>query len=239
MHSKSTYVLIPGAGGEAWGWHLVVPLLRSAGHEVIAPDLPASDASAGLGAYTDVVADAIGSRSKVVIVAASMGAYPATMVCERADVASLVLVAPMIPAPGETPGEWWTATGQVDAESELAIREGRDPDAPFDPVTMFLHDLPPEVLEDALAHGGPEQSSRPFADRWPLAAWPEVPTRVIAGLRDRLFPFEFLRSLSLRRLDIDPERIDSGHLVALARPRELVGLLLNGNEGRVPRRRPG
>ncbi len=28
----STFVLIPGAGGAAWYWHRVVPLLRAAGH---------------------------------------------------------------------------------------------------------------------------------------------------------------------------------------------------------------
>ena len=28
----SAYVLIPGAGGDAWYWHRVVPLLQAAGH---------------------------------------------------------------------------------------------------------------------------------------------------------------------------------------------------------------
>jgi hypothetical protein len=32
-------VLIPGAGGTAWYWHRVVPLLRAAGHEATAVDL--------------------------------------------------------------------------------------------------------------------------------------------------------------------------------------------------------
>lgn len=234
--SPKTYVLVPGAGGEAWSWHLVAPLLREAGHEVLTPDLPSTDPDAGLEAYTEVVARAIGERAGVVVVAHSMGAYPGTLVCTRVDVSSLVLVAPMIPAFGESGGEWWTSTGQVEAERALARREGRDPDAPFDPVAMFLHDLPPGVLREALGHGSPDQSDRPFADPWPLEAWPNVPTRVIAGLRDRLFPFEFLRALSLERLGIDPERIDSGHLPALSRPRELVELLVNGELGqRVPR----
>jgi len=35
----TSFVLIPGAGGSAWYWHRVVPLLRAAGHEAAAADL--------------------------------------------------------------------------------------------------------------------------------------------------------------------------------------------------------
>jgi hypothetical protein len=38
--SRRTFVLIPGAGGTAWYWHRIVPLLREAGHAAIAVDLP-------------------------------------------------------------------------------------------------------------------------------------------------------------------------------------------------------
>ena len=44
----ATYVLIPGAGGDAWYWHLLVPELRERGLEAVAVDLPADDDSAGL-----------------------------------------------------------------------------------------------------------------------------------------------------------------------------------------------
>jgi pimeloyl-ACP methyl ester carboxylesterase len=233
MSSEQTYVLVPGAGGDAWYWHLVAPLLREAGHEVVAPDLPAADEHAGLAAYADIVVDAIGDRRRVVVVAQSMGAFPATMACERADVASLVLVVPMIPAPGETPGEWWTATGQVEAERELALREGRDPDAPFDVTTAFLHDVPPAVIEALFARPEPHESDRAFGDPWPLDAWPDVPTRVLAGRHDRLLPFEFLCALARRRVGVACEPLDSGHLPALARPRELADRLLTGAPERV------
>ena len=44
----TTYVLIPGAGGDAWYWHLLEPELRGWGHDVVAVDLPAGDDWAGL-----------------------------------------------------------------------------------------------------------------------------------------------------------------------------------------------
>ncbi len=50
-----TFVLIPGAGGSAWYWHCVTPLLSAAGADVIAVDLPAADDSADLSTYADIV----------------------------------------------------------------------------------------------------------------------------------------------------------------------------------------
>lgn len=44
----ATYVLISGAGSDAWYWHRVVPLLRAEGHRVVVPELPVDDDAAGL-----------------------------------------------------------------------------------------------------------------------------------------------------------------------------------------------
>ena len=49
----ASFVLVPGAGGMAWYWHRVVPLIRVAGHEPIAVDLPGDDRHSGLAAYAD------------------------------------------------------------------------------------------------------------------------------------------------------------------------------------------
>jgi pimeloyl-ACP methyl ester carboxylesterase len=40
VRRPATFVLIHGAWHGAWCWHRLVPLLESAGHRVIAPDLP-------------------------------------------------------------------------------------------------------------------------------------------------------------------------------------------------------
>ena len=220
------YVLLPGAGGDSWYWHLVAPRLRAQGHEAIAVDLPTGDDSAGLREYADAAMDAIGDRHDLVVVAQSMGAFTASMLCGRADVRELALVAPMIPAPGESPGEWWSGSGQEVAQREMDEREGRDPDAGIDVKTTLMHDLPPEVVAEAFERGEPRQSDTPFGDPWPLDAWPEVPTRVLACRHDRLFPFEFMRGLARERLGVEADAIDSGHLPALARPDDLVSWLL-------------
>ena len=147
-----SYGLIPGAGGVAWYWSRVVPLLEASGHEAIAVDLPADDDTAGFEEYADVVAAAVGTRDDLVLVGQSMGGFTAPLVCDRVPVAEIVLLNAMIPTPGESAGEWWTATGQGRAQRELDVREGRDPDAEFDPFVTFLHDVPPDVLAEAGDH---------------------------------------------------------------------------------------
>ena len=72
----ATFVLIPGVGGIPWYWHCVVPLLKDAGHEAIAVDLPGDDRNAGLTAYADLTVEAIGS-SHPILVAQSLGEFTA------------------------------------------------------------------------------------------------------------------------------------------------------------------
>ena len=103
----ASFVLIPGAGGMAWYWHRLVPLIRAAGHEPLAIDLPGDDRHAGLAAYADTVARAIGERSDVILVAQSLAGFTAPLACARATVRMIVFVNAMIPKPGETAGAWW------------------------------------------------------------------------------------------------------------------------------------
>jgi pimeloyl-ACP methyl ester carboxylesterase len=221
----ATFVLIHGAGSDSWYWHLVAPALRAAGHDVVAPDLPCADDRAGFVEYADVVVDAIGDRRDLVLVAQSLGGFTAPLVCERRPARLLVLVAAMVPRPGEAPGDWWANTGWEAAHRAQAVRDGRDPDAEFDPVAEFLHDVDPAITAEATAHAGP-QSNTPFEAPYPLAAWPAVPTRFLLGRRDRFFPADFQRRVVRERLGIVPDEIDSGHLPALARPHELATRLL-------------
>jgi pimeloyl-ACP methyl ester carboxylesterase len=221
----TTFVLVPGAGGDAWYWHRLVAELERRGHTAVAVELPSDDETAGLAAYADTVVAAIGGRRPVVLVAQSMGGLTAPLVCERVPVALLVLVNAMVPLPGETGGEWWTNTGHPE---------------PGDITEAFFHDVPLDVA--AAAQERPfEQSARPFADPWPLSRWPDVPTRVLAGRDDRFFPAGFQRRIARDRLGLEVDEVPGGHLVALSRPVELADRLEGyADELRQPpSRRPG
>jgi pimeloyl-ACP methyl ester carboxylesterase len=219
------YVLIPGAGGAAWYWHRLTPLLEGRGHRAVAVDLPAADEKAGLQEYADAVVAAAEGLGEVTVVAQSMGGFTAPLVCGRLPVSRMVLVNAMIPRPGETAGDWWANTGQAAAKRANDLREGRDPDAPFDLLVTFFHDVPPEVTEAGMA-GAPDQADRPFGEVWPLDAWPDVPTRVLSGREDRLFPVDFQARVAQERLGITPTRLPGGHLVALSQPAELAELVI-------------
>ena len=157
------------------------------------------------------------------VVGQSLGGLLAPIVAERCAADLLVLVAPMVPRPGETGGEWWAATGQGEAMQRFAVEEGRDPDA-TDDETIYLHDVPASVRAELLRRPV-EQTDGPFLDPWPLDRWPDVPTRVVAGREDRLFPLDFTTTLARERAGVEPDVIDTGHLPALADPNALVDLL--------------
>ena len=220
-----TFVLVPGAGGDAWYWHRVVPLLEAAG-PVVAVDLPTGEEDAGLSEYADAIVAASGSATGVSLVAHSMGAFSAPLAVDRLDVRRIVLVNAMVPTPGETAGEWWDSVGQPGARAEHERVEGRDPDAPFGVEEGFFHDVPPEVTAEAMSRGEIQQADKPFGEPWPLDAWPDVPTTAITGRDDRMFPEELQRRYLGDRLGIEPTVIHGGHLVALANPEGLVEVLL-------------
>jgi pimeloyl-ACP methyl ester carboxylesterase len=216
------FVFVPGAGGAAWYWHRVVPLVEEAGHEAIAVDLPGDDEQAGLSAYADRVLEAIGRR-QVVLVAQSLGGFTTPLVCARVRVRMLVFVNAMIPVPAETAGEWWDNTQAIAARIAAADQGGYSTD--FDLATYFLHDVPPDIIERGEAHERPE-ADIVFGEPCRFEAWPEVPTHVIAGRDDRFFPIEFQRRVAQERMQVKIDELAGGHLLALSNPHGLADQLL-------------
>ena len=224
----ASFVLVPGAGGMSWYWHRAVPLIRGAGHEPIAVDLPGDDNRAGLATYADIVHRAIAERSDVILVAQSLAGFTAPLVSARASVRMIVFVNAMIPKPGETAGAWWGATAAVEAREQGAARRGYAPK--FDVETYFLHDVPQDVLRD-----GPkqprEEAEAVFGEPCRFERWPDIPIHVLAGKNDRFFPIEFQRRVARERLGRKVDEISGGHLVALSNPEGLTERLVAYERG--------
>jgi pimeloyl-ACP methyl ester carboxylesterase len=221
----ATYALIPGGGGDPWEWHLLVPELEARGHEALAIRLPSEDDSAGWTEYADSVVEALGDRVDIVVVAESMGGFTAPIVCTRRRANLLVLLNAMIPVPGETFNAWCSNTDSGVARREYHARIGLEPADGHDDAVIYYHDLPPELRAEARARTSQGQSSMPLDEPWPLQAWPDVPTRVLAGRDDRMFPLEFQRRIARERLALDVDEIDGGHMVAMSHPGELADRL--------------
>jgi pimeloyl-ACP methyl ester carboxylesterase len=211
----ATYALIHGGGDVGWYWHLVERELRARGHRSVAPDLPIEDPSATLDDHAKVVLDAIATipdrGDELVVVGHSAGGYTAPIVAERAGADRLILVAAMIPRPGETAGEMFAATGwrmpHTDDASDRAV---------------YYHDVDPDLAAEAMS-----RTRRDAGDDepWPFAAWPDVPTHFIVCTNDRFLEADWLRGVVRDRLGIEPDELASGHTPALSHPRELVDLM--------------
>jgi pimeloyl-ACP methyl ester carboxylesterase len=222
----TTFVFIHGAGDSGWYWHLVEAELRAGGHHTVAPDLPAGDDAATLADYADCVIEAAGGggENDVVVVGQSFGAFTAPLVADRLPASGLVLVAPMVPRPGEPPADWWTNTGYAQAVEEQSALDGGLTGSE-DPRVCYYHDVPNQLARRALGHERAHPSTAAYEQPWPLDRWPDVPTRVVVCTDDRLFPAAFLRRVTRYRLGITPDELASGHCPALGHPHELAQLL--------------
>jgi pimeloyl-ACP methyl ester carboxylesterase len=201
----STFALIHGGGGSSWDWHLVSSELRERGHDAVAVDLPSEDESAGWWDYAETVVQAVGDCRDLVVVAHSLGGFTAPLVCRRIRARLLVLVAAMIPSPGELFADWWTNAGYHESGYE----------------DVFYHDVPRALAADASRRERGE-NSKALQEPWPLEAWPDVPTRYLLCRDDRMFPAAWARRHARERLALEADEMDGGHYVALSRPREVA-----------------
>jgi pimeloyl-ACP methyl ester carboxylesterase len=215
--AMTTFLCLHGAGGRGSYWSLVGAELERAGHVVVAPDLPC-DQPVGLDAYTSAVVEAIGSPPDgLVLVAHSLAGFVAPLVCSRVAVDLMVMVAAMVPRPGEPGAEWWANTGHRGA----VVAQGLPDDTPE---TLFTHDVPPGVL--ASFDPPRDQTSTLFDEPWPMNAWPDVPTRFVLCRDDRFFPAVWLRDVVRDRLGIEPVEVPGGHCAFMSQPASLAAAIL-------------
>lgn len=223
----AAFLLLHGAASSGWYWHLVEPLLAAAGHTTVAPDMPTDDPTADLSDYAAIAVETLSGHGEghVVVVAQSMAGFYAPLVAEAAAADRLVLVAAMIPNPGERGHDWWTNTDQATAQRACFVDLGLDTADLDNPDVVYGHDNPPDVWAEA-GRRTRDQSGRPFDDPCPLSASPAISTHVIAARDDRLFPLEFQRRVATDRLGLDVEVVPGGHLPALSQPQAVADALL-------------
>ncbi len=220
----ATFVLIPGAGGagEVY-WREAAAELEARGHTAIPVEIEGDDPALGLREYAAITDEAIGDHHDVVLVAQSMGAFIAPMIDKRDALARIVLINAMIPIPGESPGEWFEATGSGEARQAANEAAGRSNE--FDLEEVFLHDIPDDVKAD-MAEGDREPADTPFGQPCTFETWPDVPIHVLVGADDRLFPAEFQMQAAHERLGVEADLMPGGHLAAKSRPVEFAERLV-------------
>jgi len=223
----SKFLFLHGASSTGWLWHRVIAELDEAEYESVAPDLPCSDPTADLHTYLDVASAAAArfGEAPFTVVAQSMAGLMAPVLATHHPVERIVLVAAMIPRPGESGMEWWQATGQAEAQRDYLAALGFSEDDALNPEVVFIHDFD-EHLKTESIHHVPDQQAGPLETVPPFEQWPPVPTHVIAAESDRMFPLEFMRQQARERLGIGIDVIPGGHLAVLTQANALAQLLI-------------
>src|SRR5262245_52116332 len=98
----------------------------------------------------------------------------------------------MIPAPGELFDDWWTNTGYEES--------GLD--------DVVYHDVPTRLADEAKRRER-RVDAKALREPWPLAAWPDAPTRYLLCRDDRMFTAEWARRHARERLGIEADEMDA------------------------------
>ena len=152
----ATFVLIHGAGDVGWYWHLVEANCAAADKmSWRRPSVRERRSRAfGLRRHRH---HGLGDRTDLIVVAQSLGAFTAPLVCARKKAALLVLVAGLVPAPGEAAADWWADTGYDDEAHKHYAND----------IELFYQDVPAELAAEALRRGR-RLSETAARDPWPL-----------------------------------------------------------------------
>jgi pimeloyl-ACP methyl ester carboxylesterase len=221
--------LVHGSYHGAWCWDLLAPELERLGHHVITVDLPISDPSLGAADYAKVVSDALGPRTKPMLVGHSMAGLVIPLVAARRPVRRLVFLAAFLPSTGRSANDQRAAEpidGRVPPIAEEWTDLGDDVwmIGPNTATELFYHDTPAAVARWATQRLRP-QSYRVLDEITPLAAWPDVERSSIVCREDRAINPEWVRTAARERLGVDAIELVGGHSPFLSRPSELARIL--------------
>ncbi len=227
------FLLVHGSAHGAWCWRDVLPLLRAAGHEARAIDLPSHGddptpvADVTLERYAGAILDALDAPT--IVVGHSMAGYPITLAAEKApeNFARLVYLCAYTPWPGLSLAEM-----RLEAPRQPlieAIRKAADGlSMTFDPAMVeekFYHDCPPGILAYARAHLC-AQAIQPNAVPVSLSdRSSDLPKSYIVCNDDQAIPPEFQREMAARFAPGDVYAMDTSHSPFFSDPAGLVDIL--------------
>lgn len=228
----STYLLIHGACHGGWCWDDLSSVLRSAGHRVIAPDLPCDDLDADLARCAAVACEAVTKDASftgdgLVVVGHSLGSLTAAGVASILPTKRLVFLAGVI---GE-PGLRLRDIKDDDADRDIPLGDdgielddaGRFRFTAVGARRAIYHDCTPSQADAAIAR---LRYQRPMHnDVAPFDVWPDTEITSIVCRGDRIFSPDWSRRVARSRLGVEPTEIDGSHAPMFSRPVELAALL--------------
>jgi pimeloyl-ACP methyl ester carboxylesterase len=234
----STFVLVHGAWHGAWCWYKVVPRLRQAGHEVIAPDLPSLGrdrtpvAEISLDRWADSICKVVEAAVEpVILVGHSRGGIVISAVAERVPtrIAMLVYLTAFLLRDGETLLEVaQTADSSLVVPNIVVADDQASMTVPGDAAQeAFYGECSPEDVVLASMLLAPEAiapNSTPL--RVTDSRFGSVPRVYIECLRDKAIPVALQRRMAHNSPCEIVASLDSDHSPFLSTPGPLVDHLL-------------
>jgi len=234
----STFVLVHGAWHGAWCWYKVVPRLRQAGHEVIAPDLPSLGrdrtpvAEISLDGWADSICKVVEAAVEpVILVGHSRGGIVISAVAERVPkrIAMLVYLTAFLLRDGETLLEVaQTADSSLVVPNIVVADDHASMTVPGDTAQeAFYGECSPEDVVLASMLLAPEAiapNSTPL--RVTDSRFGSVPRVYIECLRDKAIPVALQRRMAHDSPCEIVASLDSDHSPFLSTPGPLVDHLL-------------
>lgn len=224
-------LLIHGAAHGAWCWRDVLPLLRAAGHEARALDLPSHGAdttppgAVTLDSYADAIVAAMAGPT--VLVGHSMGGYPITAAAEHAPdkVAALVYVCAYVPVPGLSMADMRRAGPRQLLTDAIIVAPDRVTMTidPAKAVGRFYHDCPQVIADYAVSRLCPQPIAPQEAPLPSTARAEALPRHYILCEDDRTIPPEYQAVMSAGIADV--HRLPCGHSPFFAMPDRLAAIL--------------
>lgn len=223
-----TFALVHGAWHGAWCWEKLVPELEARGHRTIAVDLPAKDPGAGLTAYAELTAEALGDTDDVVLVGHSLGAATIPLVAWQRPVRHLVFLCALVPEPGKSVTDRYTEEDVFVpgfAGNTATLDDGASywPD-PVAATRCLYHDCTEADAGLAVARMR-AQAAAPRVEPWPGRGIPDVERTSILCRDERCLRPDWSRRVARAQLDVEAVELDGGHSPFLSRPAELADVL--------------
>lgn len=235
------FVLVHGAFDGAWSWAHLADNLRTAGHTVLAPDLPGAGqdptplSKVTLASTTQRVVDCLRSLdAPAVLVGHSMGGVVVTQAAAEvpAMVAKLVYLAAFRPVDGESLLDLAHLPEGADSQfEEYLIVTGDPPIGTFDPAgarTVFYPDVPEELARSAIEKMGP-QPLQLFETPVSLGDTILPPAEYVVCTQVRAVP-PALQRLMAQRAPACIHELDSGHSPFYSVPGEVLSILQHAAE---------
>lgn len=236
--TPGTMILIPGAMHGAWTWDRVTPLLKCAGYQVVAPDLPGmgpcpdiSIDEVTLASWADFIADlVVGIDGPVILVGHSRGGLVIGETAERFPerISGLIYVTAMIALPGQT----GMAAGRDPAVPPAPIAPRAAPLTPERAQAIFYNCCTQDDVDWAIARLEPEPPAplnTPAGVTW--ARWGQVRRGYVECGQDRILSLARQRRFQAVA-PCDPViLLDTDHSPFLSMPDELAEAMMKIGAG--------